>query len=147
LRHSAGPARLDLPGCPGDRIRRRGERGAHPAAVAAYYRAAAAGGGGPGVDGTPGPAEPTAGGTERGGVLHRPPAGAASAGPDTTDARAGRPASAERRPRGPGRVRPGKDRREWRNRWPRGRARPTRWERPTTAWGRTSRSSPAPPSG
>src|SRR5215469_6270784 len=148
LRHSAGPAHLDLPGRPGHGVRRRGERGAHPAPVAAYYRAAAAGGGGPGVDGAPGAAEPAARGAGRGGVLHRPAAGDAGAGADTTDARRGRSACEERRARGPGRIRatgPGRAARnprgtgrEWRNRRPSGRATRTRWARRTTAWGRTS---------
>ncbi len=81
-----------------DRLRRRGERGAHPAPVAAYYRAAATGRSRPGVDGTPGPAEPAARGADGAGVLHRPAGRHAAAGPDAADARGGHPARAGRRP-------------------------------------------------
>src|SRR5215471_8529482 len=88
---------MDLPRCPGHGLRRRGERGAYPAAVAAYHRAATTGRSGPCVAGAPGSAEPAARGAIRTRVLRRPPGRSAAVGANPEDARGGCPARAVRR--------------------------------------------------
>ena len=101
LRDRPRPGGLHLPGHRDHRLRRRDQRGAGPAAVAAVHCPAAAHRGGPGQHGAPGAAEPAARGAAHRGLLPRPPARRPGPGQHPADAPGGRAA----RP-GPGPGRP-----------------------------------------